>query len=265
MSKQKKKRDDYKGYYPDEVKCGGKGGYGGNFNSNRRNNNNSHRNDNNNGYRKNTFGSSTDAIRTQRNNYTADATVTTHGDRNDRREFNRENTRPRFNKAGQNEHKKPAERTYRLPQVKEVEGKLMLPIEYSKFGLSTIKLLTLGAESLIVIDGKYVGPKTALVINDRDPEKGFKAAVVLNVGDYVVITTKVDKNVDGVRNHAFYKVVETLEKTDADNKMGYAVVEEVESLPEAVDKEFMKALKNLDDANYVYAKPKTKKVDKTNE
>ena len=258
MSKQKKKRDDYKGYYPDEVKCGGKGGYGGN---NRRNNNNSSRN-NNNGYRKNTFGSSTDPIRTQRNNYTADVAVPVYSDS----DVKRENTRPAYNKPAHTEAKKPVERTYKLPELKEEDGKVLLPIEFSRFGLSTIKMLTLGEESLIVIDGKFNGPKTALVINDRDPEKGFKAAVVLNEGDYVVITSVKEDDKDDVTTQ-IYKVVATAERPDGETKLGYATVEEMGylTLEKAVKREVDSALMKVKDANYVYAKPKSKKVNKTNE
>ena len=255
MSKQKKKKQDtYKGYYPDEVKCGGKGGYG---NSDRRNNSSRKSN----GNRKNNFTGGSEPIKTKRNDYTDSSYV--------RESFNnhdgRENTKPAKPEVKEANNKRPMERTYKLPEVKVEDGKTLLPIEFSRFGFSTIKLLTLGVESLIVMDGKFIGPKTALVINDRDPEKGFKAAVVLNVGDYVVITRKHTGIDDVVLDSKVYKVVETTERPDADTKLGYAVVEEVETLTDEIKAELESALNKVADVNYVYAKPKTKKVEKSNE
>ena len=259
MAKQKKqKRDDYKGYYPDEVKCGGKGGYGGGYENKRKNSkhNNDRRED------KRSFGSNGNSIKTTRNGFQSDVYIPMDSDRHDSFKRNYETKEPVATKENKyTENKKANDKVYHLPEIKAIEGKpdhYTLPIEFSKYGLSTIKLLSLPSEGyLFVVDGKFRGPKTALIINDRDPEKGFKAAVVLNEGDYVCVYCENKLSV--------YSVAETAVRNNEEERTGVATVKHMEAIDVELSDIMYNALDELKaDSNYVYARAKAPKKNTRN-
>lgn len=278
MSKQKQKRDDYKGYYPDEMKGVGKGGF------NKRQKTTSFKKEN--GDRKTNFqnkgqekpysnsryskNNSREHINTN-NSYFEDF----KGYDNDRDfdDIPKSNRKENYsNKEKVQLHKNQpkvdkVDKVYAMPVIKEENGKTLYPIEFSRYGLSTIKMLSLDDKhTVFAIDGKTNGPKTALIVNDRDPEKGFKAVVILNVDDYIILQHP-SKSDDNCTDVTVYQVKAVATRETDEQKLGYCEVVEIPDLSvlsmELTD-EILKTLNTLSkDLKYVYAIPKqNKKVQK---
>lgn len=258
MAKKKQKKDDYKGYYPDEVKCGGKGGYGGKSYGDKYGNRNRRNNDKYNGERiqnNNTYFENNSSVHTDSNTDAGHKNT----ERRNRPQYNNERPNKNF-KPRKDFNEKKVERTYAVPTITPVEGEentWNIPIEFSRSGLSTIKLLTLKEAGLLVIDGHFKGPKTALVINTRDPEKGFKAAVAVNPGDMVVTFT-----IDGTLSlYDVYQITSVPTKPDEETKLGNATAvsfsPEYESEWETIIHDAVG--KVIADPSFVYAREKVKK------